>query len=170
MPAPLGRTQADRVIPLVRSRSAASATVTQSLTPSKESAPPVWPPVDQTAPLIVPVCPFPVTSANDAPLPPSNEYAATRPGVGGGPDPGANVAVYVVGEAGATSTCVCAPPSDQDEKAYDVPPTSCGETALTEFADPMMTVRVNGAVPAALPTTSSSAVGVVAKVRSTVWG
>ena len=55
-----------------------------------------------------------------------------------------NVAVYVVGAAGATIVCVCAPPSDQDEKAYVVPPASCGETALTEFVEPTITVRVNG--------------------------
>ena len=57
--------------------------MTQSLTPSKESAPPLWP-VDQTAPVIVPVCPFPVTSAKDVPEPALKLYAATRPDGGGG--------------------------------------------------------------------------------------
>ncbi len=38
--------------------------------------------------------------------------------------------MYVVAEAGATMVCVWAPPSDQDENAYDEPPRVCGETAL----------------------------------------
>ncbi len=51
----LGRTQASSVIAFVRSSAAVSATVTMSLTPSNESAPPFLPAVDQTAPAIVPV-------------------------------------------------------------------------------------------------------------------
>ena len=51
-----------------------------------------------------------------------------------------------------------------------MPPEGCGEGALTVFAEPMITVRSNGVVCAALPTTSSSAVGVVANVSATVCG
>ena len=51
----LGRTQASSVIAFVRSSAAVSATVTMSLTPSNESAPPLRPAVDQTAPAIVPL-------------------------------------------------------------------------------------------------------------------
>ena len=44
-PIAVGRTQASSVMPVVRSSESASATVTQSLTPSKLSAPPNLPPV-----------------------------------------------------------------------------------------------------------------------------
>src|SRR5688572_26886194 len=82
-PEAVGLTQAESVIPLVRSRSFASAMVTQSLTPSNESAPPFLPVADHVAPVIVPVCPLPVASAAVGPVPASNDQAATSP-VGGG--------------------------------------------------------------------------------------
>ena len=77
----VGRTQASRVMPVFRSSVAASATVTQSLTPSKLSALPFFP-VVQVAPEMVPALPLPERSASVVPEPASNEYAAT--GVGGG--------------------------------------------------------------------------------------
>src|SRR4029453_9840481 len=83
-PAPVGLTQAESVIPLLRSRSLASATVTQSVTPSNESAPPFFPAADHVAPEIVPVCPLPVASAAVVPVPASKDQAATRPDGGGG--------------------------------------------------------------------------------------
>ena len=57
-----GLTQASSVIALLRRRSAASSTVTQSLMPSKRSAPPLRPVGVQVASRIVPVWPLPVTS------------------------------------------------------------------------------------------------------------
>ena len=74
----VGLTQASSVIPFVRSRLFASATVTQSFTPSNDSAPPDWPPVTQDAPEIVPVCP-PTVLAAVVPDPSSNVKYATRP-------------------------------------------------------------------------------------------
>jgi hypothetical protein len=76
-----GRTQASRVIAVVRSSDAESATVTQSLTPSKLRALPNLP-VVQVAPLTVPPFPRPDPSAVPVPEPSSNPYPATRP-VGG---------------------------------------------------------------------------------------
>ena len=49
-----------------------------------ESAPNVWPAVDQLAPVIVPVLLFPERSASVVPVPPSKLYEATRPVGGGG--------------------------------------------------------------------------------------
>ncbi len=63
-----------------------------------------------------------------------------------------------------------APPSDHDEKTYVVPPRTCGVNALTEFAEPTMTVRSNGVVDVVAPTVSCSPDGADANVRSTVWG
>src|SRR4029453_15773596 len=83
-PAPVGLTQAESVIPLLKSRSLASATVTQSLTPSKESAPPFLPAADHVAPEIVPVFPLPVASPAGVHVPASKDHAATRPDGGGG--------------------------------------------------------------------------------------
>ncbi len=83
-PAPLGRTQAESVIPFVRSRSFASATVTQSSIPSNESAPPFLPAADHSGPEIVPVWPLPVASASVVPEPALKPYAATSPAGGGG--------------------------------------------------------------------------------------
>ena len=78
-PCALGLTQASTVMRFVRSSEAASATVTQSLTPSNASAAPVLP-VPHVAPEIVPIRLLPESSATVVPLPASNEYAATSPG------------------------------------------------------------------------------------------
>ena len=67
----VGYTHASRVMAPVRSREVASATVTQSLTPSNDNAPPYFPPVVQAAPEIVPVFPFPERSARVVPEPAS---------------------------------------------------------------------------------------------------
>ena len=163
----VGRTQASSVIAVVRSRAAVSATVTQSLTPSNESAPPFLPAADQVAPEIVPACPRPEMSASVGPLPASKEYEATREG---GAGKAANVAVYVAGAAGAVIVCVWAPPFDQDENPYVVPASVCGETALTLLAEPMITVLLNGVAADVLPTTSCSPVGLEAKLSVTVCG
>ena len=93
-----------------------SVTVTQSLTPSNESAPPFFPAADQVAPEIVPVWPRPEMSARVVPLPASKEYAAISADGGG---PVEKLAVYVVAEAGAVMACVWAPPSDQEANVYD---------------------------------------------------
>src|SRR5215207_11563486 len=66
-------------MPAESRRSAASATVTRSLTPSKLSAPPNLPPGTQAGPETVPVCPLPLASAADVPAASSNAHAATRP-------------------------------------------------------------------------------------------
>src|SRR6476619_5188449 len=70
-----GWTHASRVIPVVRSNPAESATVTQSLTPSNERAPPYLP-VVQVAPEIVPVIP-PTVLFTVVPVPSLNPNAAT---------------------------------------------------------------------------------------------
>ena len=64
-----GNTHASSVMPVVRSSDGASATVTQSLTPSKDRALPNFPCVLQVAPEIVPVRPLPEVSATVVPLP-----------------------------------------------------------------------------------------------------
>ena len=56
----VGKTQASIVMPVVKSRSLASFTVTQSFTPSKVSALPNFPCAVHAGPAMVPVCPFPV--------------------------------------------------------------------------------------------------------------
>jgi hypothetical protein len=55
--------------------------VTRALLPLKLSALPFLPSVDQVAVPIVPPLPVPDASATVVPVPSSNEYAATRPGV-----------------------------------------------------------------------------------------
>ena len=79
-PAPLGRTQADRVIPFVRSRSFASATVTQSLTPSKESAPPFWPVATRPHRRSCPCAPSPSHPPTIVPVPASNDVRGDEAG------------------------------------------------------------------------------------------
>ena len=64
-----GFTHASSVMPLLRESEAESATVTQSLTPSKVSAPPDLPAVVQVAPEIVPLLPRPELSASVEPEP-----------------------------------------------------------------------------------------------------
>ena len=76
-PVLVGFTQASRVIFWVRSREAASATVTMSLTPSNDSEPPNLPFGDHVAPEIEPLLPLPEASRSVVPLPASNEYSAT---------------------------------------------------------------------------------------------
>src|SRR6185503_15569722 len=66
-------------MPLVSCSEVDPFTVTQSLAPSNDSAPPFRPAVVHVAPLSVPVFPLPETSATVGPLPASNEYAATSP-------------------------------------------------------------------------------------------
>ena len=65
-------------MPVLRSSEAVSAIVTQSLTPSNESAPFFLPAVVQVAPEIAPSLPLPDASASEAPEPASNEYAANE--------------------------------------------------------------------------------------------
>ncbi len=78
------------------------------------------------------------------------------------------VAVWIVGIAGATMLCVCAPPSDHDENSYVVPARICGDIALIEFEEPTMTVRVNGVVADSAFTVSCNPGGTEGNVRSTV--
>src|SRR4051812_305507 len=80
----------------VRSSELLSGTLTRSLTPSNDSAPPNLPAVVQTAPEIVPGLLLPDRSATVVPPPASKLYAAARP-VGGG---------------GATLLPVTVPPAD----------------------------------------------------------
>src|SRR3954468_18172576 len=71
-------------MPLARSRLGLSGTVTTSLTPSNESAPPNLPAVVRVAPEIVPALPRPDASVTCRPTASLNPYAATRPGGAGG--------------------------------------------------------------------------------------
>jgi hypothetical protein len=63
------------------------------------------------------------------------------------------VALYVA-DAVAVMLWLCAPPSDHEEKTYCVPFKVCGVGALIVFVEPLMTVRVKGAVPLVPLTTS----------------
>ena len=112
-PAPAGLTHASSVIPPARSSDAASATVTQSSTPSNDSARPKRPSATRVAPLTVPWLPRPDASATCAPFASSKLQAPTSPG---GPPCATYVARYVAAVAGAVSACVWAPPSDQPAK------------------------------------------------------
>src|SRR5262245_50467543 len=78
-----GRTQAASVMAVVRSSEGASFTVTRALVPLKASAPPFLPPVVHVAVPIGPALPFPEASPAVVPVPSLNEYAATRPPLGG---------------------------------------------------------------------------------------
>ena len=73
----VGNTHASSVMAAVRSSELESLTVTQSLTPSNDSALPYLPLVVQVAPEIVPVFPLPEVSASVEPVPASKLYAAT---------------------------------------------------------------------------------------------
>src|SRR5438093_9378728 len=75
----VGDTQASSVMPVVRSREAASATVTQLLTPPNDRALPYFPLVVQVAPETVPLFPLPEASAATVPAPSLKPYAATKP-------------------------------------------------------------------------------------------
>src|SRR4051794_28951425 len=73
-----GRTHASMVNPVVASSELLSATVTQSLVPSKLRAPPNFPAVTRVAPSIVPGLPRPEASTAVAPDVSSNPHAPTR--------------------------------------------------------------------------------------------
>ena len=73
-----GLSQAESVMPVVRSSALASATVTKSLVPSKLSAPPKRPPAFHVAPLTVPARPLPEASLATVPDVSLKPYAATR--------------------------------------------------------------------------------------------
>src|ERR687888_506106 len=77
-PTAVGRTQASIVMPVVRSSTSASATVTQSLTPSKLRAPPNLPAVFHVGPFSVPVLPRPDASAAVVPDVSSKPQAPIR--------------------------------------------------------------------------------------------
>ena len=96
VPTAVGRTQPSSVMPVVRSSESASATVTQSLMPSKLSAPPNLPAALRTAPLIVPVLPRPEASAVVVALVSSKPHAPTR--LEGAAGPTVSVTVTVFGE------------------------------------------------------------------------
>src|SRR5215471_9989101 len=78
---PVRRTHASSVIADVRSKEAASGTVTREFVPLKLSAPPFLPAVDQVVFATVPPFPVPEASATVVPAPSSNANAATRPDV-----------------------------------------------------------------------------------------
>lgn len=81
---PLGRTHADSVIAPDSRSAGASATVTTSSSPSKDSAPPKRPAPDHVAPATAPWWPWPERSPSADPAPSSKLYAATG-APGGGP-------------------------------------------------------------------------------------
>ena len=62
-----GLTQASSVMPVVRSSTFASLTVTRSFVPSKFRAAPYRPLADHAAPEMAPLLPLPVRSAVDTP-------------------------------------------------------------------------------------------------------
>ncbi len=70
----------------------------------------------------------------------------------------------------AVTMCEAPPPSDQPVNWYVVDPSVCGEDADSEFNEPLMTSRVNGAVAVVAFTPSSRPVGAVANERITVFG
>ena len=72
-PSAAGKTHASRVMPIVRSRPAASATVTQLLVPLNDSVLPNLPGLAHVAFATVPVRLFPDPSFALIPLPSSNE-------------------------------------------------------------------------------------------------
>src|SRR5690242_2335108 len=75
--------------------------------------------------------------------------------------------------AGATTSWAWAPPSDHDFQMYVDRFSTCGEGALTEFAEPTTTVVVNGVVWAAefnVRSVSFRPPGLVLNVRFTVTG
>jgi len=74
-----GRTHADNVIELVKSKLAASATDTESFTPSNNNADPYRPDGDHDAPDTDPLFPNPDTSPADDPAPSLNPNPNTKP-------------------------------------------------------------------------------------------
>src|SRR5215217_5127085 len=83
LPSTSGLTHASSVSGPVMSSDDASGTVTQSLTPSKFSAPPKRPAVVQAPPETAPLLPLPDLSATAVPVPSSKLHAPTRPDGGG---------------------------------------------------------------------------------------
>ena len=83
----VGWIQAERVIAVVRSSEAESATRTVLFVPLKLRALPKRPWVVQLAPVMVPAFPLPEESAVVVPLPSANAQAPTRPGGVGGAAP-----------------------------------------------------------------------------------
>src|SRR5689334_3760717 len=77
-PRAVGCTQASRVMPVVRSRLFASATVTQLLVPLKLNAPPNLPAATWVAPVMVPGLFWPEESAAVVPVVSSKPHAPTR--------------------------------------------------------------------------------------------
>src|SRR3954447_8399931 len=77
-PRAVGCIHASRVMPVVRSRLFASATVTQSLVPLKLSAPPNLPAAVWVAPVIVPGLFWPEESAAVGPVVSLKPHAPTR--------------------------------------------------------------------------------------------
>src|SRR5688572_14223231 len=94
----VGLTHASSVMPPVRLSAAASATVTQSLTPSKDSALPNLPPATLTASRIVPWRPPPEESVATVPPVSSKSSARTSPSVltGGGGGGGGGAGAFTV--------------------------------------------------------------------------
>ncbi len=66
--------------------------------------------------------------------------------------------MYVADEL-AVTVWVWAPPSDQLENAYTVPPRVCGDDALSVLIDPSTTVAWNGVACAGLLLTTSERPG-----------
>src|SRR3954451_12875682 len=96
LPTAVGRTQPSSVMPVVRSSESASGTVTQSLMPSKLSAPPNFPVALRTGPLSVPVLPRPEATAVVVAPVSSKPHAPTR--LDGACGPTVSVTVTVFGE------------------------------------------------------------------------
>jgi hypothetical protein len=81
--------------------------------------------------------------------------------------------VYVVFTDGAVIVWLCGPPSDQETKLYVDLLKTCGDGALTEFAEPTTTVTENGVARGASLTTMFVRFrppGLVLKVSTTVLG
>src|SRR3954447_12480286 len=137
LPSEVGRTHASTVIPVVRSRSLASAIETRSLMPSNDSAPPVLPAAFQVAPLIVPGWFLPDTSASVLPLPASKLYTATSPVLCV-----VKLAVSVESVLGTVTVWAFAPPSDHEANALP----DCGDGVSIAYWNPTISPTVNGVV------------------------
>src|SRR3954453_1424565 len=161
LPSELGRTHASTVIPVVRSRSLASAIETTSLIPSNDSAPPVLPAAFQVGPLIVPGWFLPDTSASVVPLPASKLYAATRslPCV-------VKFAVSVESALGTVTVWAFAPPSDHEANTL----LPCGDGVSIAYWNPTISPTVNGVVLGTPSTVTLRPDGTLANVRLTFRG
>ena len=76
----------------------------------------------------------------------------------------------MVAVAGAVMLCVAAPASDQDEKAYVIPPRVWVAGALIECVEPMIAVTVYGVACVVPSNTTCRPLGAEAIVRLTGWG